>query len=68
WSQQAVTRRGGKAGPNTKRVSVTMRLRDFERLRDIDAARKQSIGGTAAELVASGLSVVGAAAKVGDAT
>ncbi len=57
-THKASTRRGGKAGPNSRRVSVTMPARDFEVLREIAASRRQTIGGTAAEMIASALKVV----------
>ncbi len=51
----ASKRRGGKAGPGSKRVSVTMGGADFEALRAIADQRHQTIGGTAADLIAFAL-------------
>jgi hypothetical protein len=47
----ASKRRGGNAGPGSKRVSVVLRDADFEALRALADQQHQTIGGTAEDLI-----------------
>lgn len=47
----ASLRRGGKAAPGSRRVTVTLRDAEYEELRELADAQHLTVGGTAADLI-----------------
>jgi len=54
---KASTRRGGKAGPNAKRISITVPTVEYEAVRALADRQHLTVGGCAANLMSAGLKV-----------
>jgi hypothetical protein len=53
----ASLRKGGKAAPGSRRVTITLRDAEYEDLRELADTQHRTVGGTAADLVRRAIKV-----------